>query len=55
MTFGEYRSIQGGIGADVRRWRIVAEVVVAHSTTALFGLDKICCVAIDVEAHVSSV
>ena len=53
--FGEYRFIQGTIGEDVGRWRIVAEVVVAHSTTTLFSLDKICCVAIDVEAHVASV
>ena len=55
MTFGEYRFIQGGIGADVGRWRIVAEVVVAHSNTARFVLDKICCVDIDVEANVASV
>ena len=55
LAFGEYQPIQGGSGTDVGRWRIVAEVVVARSATAHFGLDEICCVTIDAEAHVASV
>ena len=34
LTFGEYQSIWGGGGPDVRWWWIVAQVVVARSATA---------------------
>ena len=54
-VLGEYWSIRGGSGPYVGRWRIDAEVVVACIATARFGMDKIRCVAIDVEAHVTSV
>ena len=55
LTFGDYRSIRGGNRSDVgRRW-IVAQVVVACSATARFKLNKIQCVAVNVEAHVASV
>ena len=37
------------------RWWIFAQVVVVRSATARFGLNKICCVTVDVEAHVTSV
>ena len=55
LRFGEYRYIRGGNRPDVgRRW-IVAQVVVARSATARFKLNKIRCVAVNVEAHVASV
>ena len=55
MILGEYWSIRGGSRLDVGRWWIFAQVVVADSTTARFGLNKIHYVAVDVEAHVASV
>ena len=55
LKFGEYRSIRGGSSPDVGRWWVVTQVVVACSATARFGMNKICCVAVDVEAHVPSV
>ena len=41
LTFGEYRSIWNGSRPDVGRWWIVAQVVVACSTTSRFGLNGI--------------
>ena len=55
LTFGEDFSIQSGSRPDVGRWWIVAQVVVACSATARFGLNKIRCVTVDVEAHVAIV
>ena len=40
---------------DVGWWWIFTQVVVACSATARFGLDKIRCITVYVEAHVASV
>ena len=55
LTFGEDLSIQSGSRPDVRWWCIVDQVVLARSTTACFGLNKIRCVTVNVEAQVASV
>ena len=48
LKFGEYWSVCSEIRPYVGRWRIVAQVVVACSTNAHFGMNKIRCVTIDV-------
>ena len=55
LTFGEDCSVWSGIIPDVGQWWIVAQVLVACSATARFGLNEIRCVTVDVEAHVASV
>ena len=55
LTFGDPTKRLTVSGPNVGRWRIVAYVVVARSATARFGMDKIRCVSINVEAHVASV
>ena len=55
LTFGEDRSIWSRSTPDVGRWWIVAQVVVARSATAHFGLNGIRCVTVDMEAHDASV
>ena len=54
LTFSEDRSVWIGSRPDVGWWWIVDQVVVARSATARFGLNKIRCVTVDVEAHVAS-
>ena len=55
LILGEYQSIWSGSRLDVGRWWIVAQVVVACSATALFGLNKISRITVNVETHVASV
>ena len=44
LTFGEDRSVWSGSRPYVGRWWIVAQVVVARSATARFGMNYILCV-----------
>ena len=48
LKFGEDWSVWSGSRLDVGRWWIVAQVVVDHSVTARFGMNKIRCVTVDV-------
>ena len=55
LTFGEDRSVWSGSRPYVGQWWIFAQVAVARSVTARFGLNNIRCVTVNVEAHVASV
>ena len=55
LALGEDRAVQIRSRTDGGRGSIVAQIVIARSTTACFGLNKIRCDTFNLETHVSSV
>ena len=54
MALGEYRAVWSGSWSGGGRGGSVAQIVMACSTTACFGMNKIRCVTVNAETHVAS-
>ena len=54
LALGEYRVVWGGSRTDGWRGGSVAQIVMACSTTACFGLNKVRCVTVNVDTNIDS-
>ena len=54
LALSEYRVVWGGSRTDGWRGGSVAQIVMACSTTACFGLNKVRCVTVNVDTNIDS-